>query len=59
MLSQLAGTLTLTPTLSHEYAGEGADPFTLPLPLAGEGWGEGGSSKRGPWLKLLANQVMR
>ena len=29
-------TLTLTPTLSHGYAGEGADLFTLPLPLAGE-----------------------
>ena len=39
--------VTLTPTLSHEYAGEGADLFTLPLPLAGEGWGEGGSSQQG------------
>ena len=48
--------MTLTPTLSHEYAGEGAG--MLPLPLAGEGWGEGGSSKQGPWLKLLANQEM-
>jgi len=29
----------LTPTLSPEYGGEGAG--LLPLPLAGEGWGEG------------------
>ena len=32
---QPAGESPLTPTLSHEYAGEGAD--MLPLPLVGEG----------------------
>ena len=28
----------------------------LPLPPAGEGWGEGGSNSQGLRLKLLANQ---
>ena len=28
----------------------------LPLPFAGEGWGEGGSTSQGLRLKLLANQ---
>ena len=39
---QPVGGPPLTPTLSHEYAGEGAG--MLPLPFAGEGWGEGGSN---------------
>ena len=47
---QLLGESPLTPTLSHEYAGEGAETGMLPLPpratkgprvALGEGWGEG------------------
>ena len=63
---QPVGGSPLTPTLSHEYAGEGAGMLPLPLvgegagmlplPLAGEGWGEGGASSQGLRLKLLANQ---
>ena len=39
----LASSIRPTPTLSHQYAAEGAGmlPLPLPLPLAGEGWGEG------------------
>ncbi len=38
----------LTPSLSPGYGGEGAVPHTLPLPLplTGEGWGEGRPSHR-------------
>jgi hypothetical protein len=32
---------TLTPTLSRESRGGGRRLLQLPLPLAGEGWGEG------------------
>jgi len=44
----------LTPTLSPEYGGEGAG--MPPLPLAGEGWGEGASRSRERRLKFIASQ---
>ena len=55
---------TLTPTLSHEYAGEGAKtgmlPLPLPLPLAGEGWGEGVRAENEELLKEIPrNQMTR
>ena len=50
MISPVGG-FPLTTTLPHGYAGEGVG--LLPLPLAGEGWGEGGSSVQGLRQRLL------
>ena len=41
----------LTPTLSPQIGGEGAE--RLPLPPAGEGWGEGGAERSAPSRKRL------
>jgi len=44
----------LTPTLSPAYRGEGAG--MPPLPLAGEGWGEGASRSQDHRLTFIANE---
>ena len=56
MFSSLAGARPLTPALSPDAGGEGAF-LPLPLPLAGEGWGEGYSVTTSAVLNFIANQV--
>jgi hypothetical protein len=53
MFSSRAGARPLTPALSPDAGGEGA---FLPLPLAGEGWGEGYSVTTSAVLNFIANQ---
>jgi len=54
MFSSRAGARPLPPALSPDAGGEGA---FLPLPLAGEGWGEGYSVTTSAVLNFIANQV--
>ena len=54
MFGSRAGARPLTPALSPDAGGEGA---FLPLPLAGEGRGEGQSVTISAVLNFIANQV--